>query len=898
MAPKYEFSSTQSSSAMRSCTGLSKVLFSKAFTIFLIILSCVAQKSYSQQEAGLVLAPQVTVLSGQNIRNGAQIEQTYILSGSKKIQNIVSLNLLENSSLYISEDFTATLSLKIEYGHNSFEENSLNQDLTVSFKKAEGQKYNAKNYIVFQGAEYVRVKVVNTLSPNAALSNGVNVWQLLSLQNEMRITRFDDLASDNNIPIFNSSTLSSDELVLSWTTPVSTGNNYVQLEWTWVDNNSLSLYENANGSDLNANLLFRNNSTRVDLPASRTSYNIPLIYEPGKIYYRVRAVNIKPSGSRIDAPWSDVSSIAYTGHENNLNWQATTSFAEEGKRKTVAQYFDGSLRGRQTVTKDNSTGTVLTSETFYDGQGRPAIQILPTPGIQNAIAYTKNLNRFNGQLPTEDPARFFDLESKSAVPAGRLNGTPTLDSSSGASQYYSSSNPETAIGLNKFIPQAEGYPYTVTRYTPDATGRVMAQNGLGSALSMGSTHETKYYYGSAAQEELDGLFGTEVGKASHYFKNMVKDANGQMSVSYLDMSGRTIATALTGESPAGLKPLLPDAAYVNQSGQEISRNLAGSGYNSIKENALDATSSILVPVATSYKLTYQLTPEALQLARCNNPLPMSFDCMYDLEISILDDSGETPTITKRFNNVDSLADTQVSTGVRVFRSEESHIPSNQIEFSVVLQPGSYTIRKTLKISEYSLAKYRATYLQTASCKTEQELIDSIYASMQQSSKCDTIQTVSSCQACKDSLGSYQSFRSRYLTNYDEGSYPSEIIIRAAFSADSAHCTLLCSDISHKLETIRGLMLSDMMPLTGQYAKEDAPSITNEMYGVYDVLYGLGTARPFYKFPRNADNTPGYYRNPENLIDLTIHSNTLNLSDLSHVDRFDLASAFTSSWAES
>ena len=41
----------------------------------------------------------------------------------------------------------------------------------------------------------------------------------------------------------------------------------------------------------------------------------------------------------------------------------------------------------------------------------------------------------------------------------------------------------------------------------------------------------------------------------HYLKNMVVDPNGQISVSYVDASGKTIATALAGITPPNMHSL-------------------------------------------------------------------------------------------------------------------------------------------------------------------------------------------------------------------------------------------------------------------------------------------------------------------------------------------------------
>src|SRR6202012_5778018 len=106
-----------------------------------------------------------------------------------------------------------------------------------------------------------------------------------------------------------------------------------------------------------------------------------------------------------------------------------------------------------------------------------------------------------GQNYDSTPGPFFDLQPINSL----SNAIPALSNDSGAALYYSPNNPELAQGANQNIPDAAGYPYTATQYTPDATGRVMTQSGVGSTLSMGAGHETKYYYGSPTQEQLDGL---------------------------------------------------------------------------------------------------------------------------------------------------------------------------------------------------------------------------------------------------------------------------------------------------------------------------------------------------------------------------------------------------------
>ncbi|WP_315815025.1 hypothetical protein [Paraflavitalea speifideaquila] len=52
------------------------------------------------------------------------------------------------------------------------------------------------------------------------------------------------------------------------------------------------------------------------------------------------------------------------------------------------QYFDGTLRGRQMVTKDNSTNTTVVAESLYDHQGNAVLAVLPAPTLNSIIQYT------------------------------------------------------------------------------------------------------------------------------------------------------------------------------------------------------------------------------------------------------------------------------------------------------------------------------------------------------------------------------------------------------------------------------------------------------------------------------------------------------------------------------
>jgi YD repeat-containing protein len=836
---------------------------------------------------------------------------------SKTIKNIVSLSIKEESSKYINADFTASVTVNIDYGHTNSNYSTISKTLTVNYKKAEGQKFNASQYISFDGFEYVKVTIANG-GVNAPILGSLDTRDVLLVQNKMILKRYLELSPtvtfDNNS--FSAAANTPDELTVSWGLDVpNMGNNTTQLEWAWLDNEMEQEYYDNN--QLNLKKLFNSSSTRVDLPESQNSYKIPLLYDAGqnggKLYYRIRAANVKPlTGTTSTGEWTDPKYYSFPGHNNDLNWQATTTFAEEGKRKSVIQYYDGSLRGRQTVTKDNSTNTVVTAETMYDREGRPVIQILPTPGISSVIQYQKNLNLFNGQLPDTDPSDIFDLEPVT------LPATMALSTVSGTSQYYSPQNPNNT-GINKNIPDAEGYPYTITRYMPDATGRIMTQSGVGAAHQIGTGHETKYYYGTPAQEELDGLFGTDVGNFTHYSKNMVKDANGQVSVSYVDMHGRTIATALAGNAPANLQSLNAATDLINYPGQQgtaITRNLLDNSTNVIKDNSIESVSTILVVKDnTPHTFNYGLTNLQLQLANCPSvqPANLCYDCLYDLEIKITNDNDESAPMIRKYTNISLNPDDDCTTPALPFTAVAGNDALagdistangvTSISFVKTLNTGSYTVRKTLSINEASFQKYKDKYLSKAICKTEQQLIDSVYSILLTTSNCANPATLT-CESCKTALGNYLDFRNAFLASIgvaqqDSANYVAEI--HAAYDAELANCNKLCTNISQTLPTIRQMMLQDMLPYTGQYAVENASSTGPvTMHNKYNIFAAPGTAfQPYYKNPVKIISnvkTKDYYYNDQNAVDAAIHPDPANLySYLNGLSKADFGNQFNNAW---
>gem|GEM_PF-3674828 len=541
---------------------------------------------------------------------------------------------------------------------------------------------------------------------------------------------------------------------------------------------------------------FNTNAARVLLKDN--CYEIPNVFGRVGLLFRVRAKGYTidnydnlfiglwscsyPTNNCDD--YSDVrafywsSKLDLASHEqDSLNWQAVTSYAEDGKRKDVVTYMDGTMRSRQTVTAINSNENVLVAETIYDHQGRPAIQSLPAPVHQDMrLKFRQNFNQNTAGAAYSKSD--FDLDNGCDLSVGMMSDN------SGSAHYYSPSfyNSLDPQEIDKnphhtYIPKSEGYPFVQTEYTADNTGRIARQGGAGPQYQLDSSHETKYFYGVPSQEELDILFGTNVGLADHYKKNMVVDPNGQVSVSYLDAKGNTIATALAGEAPEGLEQLDSyDPVVLNVDLLKLQRKVK-------VNNELSSVYNLLVADDALYAFDYSIT--AAQFTDDCMSGNVCYGCYYDLEISIVNNQcgteefRDTISITE-FSERDSINFICSQTGI-----------GYQVDTTLMLDIGSYSVIKTLKVNESIADAYVEHYLNDAqnNCtnKLEEFLLEEL--ALVDTAYCGII--------CEDLNDNPQT--------------PEEIAAQEGWEE------MLCDTMpSSPCEVARNLMLADFMP-GGQYA---------------------------------------------------------------------------------
>ncbi len=428
------------------------------------------------------------------------------------------------------------------------------------------------------------------------------------------------------------------------------------LEWVHVNN-----YSEHPGGKIALDYDFDRNATRISTQENR--YTLSPVFDNGYLFCRVRAVGYSDLEKTypITSRWScspNACSGKFTGQffavetfahtEDKLNWQYITNYAESGKRKEVITYYDGTMRSHQAVTRLNTDSITIVGETYYDHQGRAAIQSLPVPSGRTRLEFHPNFNVSAGEGRQDSVygRRDFDLNSRVDLapndPSCKIT-VNAMSSDSGSARYYSDQNPDKETGLNRFIPDAGGFPFTQTEYEPDNTGRIRRQGGVGPDYQFGArpSRETKYFYGKPSQEELNRLFGSEVGYSSHYQKNVVQDANGQLSVTYLDMQGRTIATALSGNPAHGLQALPSNEADKQQ--RTTVSIIDNQPISSFGSNYL-STYHHLVTTRGDHKFEYSLP--AIKVIDEEGLLPPNtcLDSLFVLTIDIRDECGERPVL--------------------------------------------------------------------------------------------------------------------------------------------------------------------------------------------------------------------------------------------------------------
>ncbi len=265
-----------------------------------------------------------------------------------------------------------------------------------------------------------------------------------------------------------------------------------------------------------------------------------------------------------------------------------------------------------------------------------------------------------------------------------------LGVNSGAGQYYSPNNPGDGQ-YSHLTPNAFGYPFVQTEYMPDATGRVFRSGGLGDALQLGTGHERMQYITVPTQIELDRILGNDAAKSTLYKKLVTRDANGQISISYIDPFGNTVATALAGAAPDNL---------ITLNDSDVPQDVDIVAENTIlrDEHILLASRNVVITEDnTPLTIQYTLNPEQFEASVCNGATICS-DCVYDLEIQLSGDCGQIWSVNE---TIGTMSDILQCTG----------LPNAIFDTTVLLNSGNYIVAQSLSVNAGFANAYVDAYLQ-------------------------------------------------------------------------------------------------------------------------------------------------------------------------------------------
>ncbi|MEM7038984.1 MAG: hypothetical protein AAF570_18530, partial [Bacteroidota bacterium] len=346
-------------------------------------------------------------------------------------QSRVSLGIDRLSLKMESVDIDVKVKVRFTGFDKDFNQTVWEDDLLVHYDgNQSGEKEQMLDFRVREGMHYVVVRVLNVTVSGVATNP-----DFIYLESALAVDRtIDDWKNkwntiDDNWSVVHEYLPEQTQLEIRW--DFIEGAEEYELEWTFVHSKDGQNFYGT--TDLGWD--FRHDGTRIQ--TTHNVYRLPMRYEAGYLVYRLRAIHTIQSGDavhRIPSEWTSTRYnptqnqeqgsmqdlfnaipgnanqfwLTWYGSDLNKNWQFSSQYAEEGKHIAGISFFDGTLRTRQTVTKNNADSTVAVGETYYDHQGRAAVQALPVPAINGT---NPQLRFFNGEF---SPGNGFNLAANNA----------------------------------------------------------------------------------------------------------------------------------------------------------------------------------------------------------------------------------------------------------------------------------------------------------------------------------------------------------------------------------------------------------------------------------------------------------------------------------------------------
>ena len=640
--------------------------------------------------------------------------------GNFKSRGILSLDFTNSDNNFYGSDWALSVEVSvIAYSSTGTVIHDDIETLDLSYTTDGNTAYNS--YFDYPNAHRLDISI-NSVVATGALSTITNLPNDFILNSSIEVERY-YILNVEEVPLIGNNISSID--INNWDNRVSINWSYIsgaeefELQYVHVSD---QLVDN-DGQPISVELFKDyNNSTRVIL--SDQHFELPMIYESGTIFYRVRGIGRTGTNfekSRIGA-WSAEGAITIGDgamlppFEENKNWTYAITHAENGKHVEQTVYFDGTGQVKQTVAIDNEDGIPIITESRMDYEGRPAVSFMPGLNLANhdqENQYNLKYQESFGTLENSSSVLFnkehFDTDEKRYAPDGLGTGLGSVGN------FTSADNPLAASGMNRHIakstaPGNESSSYAYTRTLFDRQGRVKEQSGIGETHKIGEDHTTKYFYSKPSQEKLDRLFGAEVGYAKHYKKTVVQDANGQLSVSYQNLGGQVIATSLLGGTPkhedeSTMVESLKIEDLNNEKGIYGVTTIDIGEHNQYLESDNEWIIShplMVSQINVDYVFQYLIDlSDKNFLSTCNT----EDICRYELDIRIVDDEGEEIpfSISTEEGNPGVYLNGDLSTPQTNFSSTDFPViveATNAYDLDFTLSFGSigtYTIEKTLKI---------------------------------------------------------------------------------------------------------------------------------------------------------------------------------------------------------
>lgn len=345
-------------------------------------------------------------------------------------------------------------------------------------------------------------------------------------------------------------------------------------------------------------------------------------------------------------------------------------FTEGGKTHEGMNYADGLLKSRQSQSyfPSNSEHKTVITQQFYDHVGRSSISTLPVPTKNTLSGYQE---RFAKDAVTQDLYTVDNFDN--VVDREETPDPMTLKGANPSETDYYSED-----GSDPYVDDAQGYPFSISRYSNDGLDNVEQQSGVGKRHMIGDITTglgrttRKNYTSDVSADELIRIFGAEAPDNTTVTKEITTDPNGTQSVSYIDKTGKLLATCLSFNSD--LNNALTDLDGTTAAFPVVDFMKAS---QLTKEGFVSTKRILFTEDVASFQIDY--TPDG-----CNGFTVCGETLYCDFELTLFVANIENPTV--------NLIPAGTAT---TLLSSLCSLPTPAYNINLALPAGDYIVKKTL-----------------------------------------------------------------------------------------------------------------------------------------------------------------------------------------------------------